>query len=148
MIPRHFLALASVLVLGSTVSAQAPARLRWQTGQVLIYKVEHTTTATEIAGDNKSETKTKLNLTKRWQVLAVDASGVATLQQSLAALRLETVVPGGETLLFDSAAPDKSTPQLRDAMTKYVGTPLATLRVDVLGRVLEVKESKFGPASG
>src|SRR5262249_24091854 len=34
--------------------------------------------------------------------------------------------------------------QLREQFSRYVGQPLAVLRVDGLGRVVEVKESKFG----
>jgi hypothetical protein len=140
-------ALVSVLVIVGATSAQTPARLRWQTGQVLLYKVEQSTSASEVVGENKVETSSKLNLTKRWQVLAVDAAGVATVQHSLVALRLETVTPGGETVLFDSANPEKSTPALKESLEKFVGSPLAVLRIDAFGRVLEVKESKFGPAS-
>jgi hypothetical protein len=136
----------ALLAAASAASAQgAPARLRWQTGQVLTYRVEQSTTVTETVGDQSAETKTQLNLVKRWQVLAVDNAGVATLQLSLASLRQEMTIPGGDPLLFDSDKPDKSTPQLREQMAKYVNTPLAVLRVDGLGRVVEVKESKFGP---
>jgi hypothetical protein len=145
-------ALAPLLALLSAASPApapappAPARLRWQTGQVLVYRVEQTTLTTEQVGDRSTETKTQLRLVKRWQVVSVDPAGTATLQLSLAALRLETN-PGGETLLFDSADPDKSSPPLRDQMAKYVNAPLAVLRIDALGRVAEVKESKFGPPS-
>src|SRR5207248_860124 len=93
------------------------------------------------------ETRTKLNLTKRWQVVNIDAADVATLQLSIQALRNEITRPDKEVLLFDSANPDKSTPELREALTSYIGPPLAILRVDSAGRVLEVKESKYGPAS-
>src|SRR5207244_10606782 len=53
--------------------------------------------------------------------------------------------PSGEVLLFDSNYTDKSTPQLRQQMSRYLGQTLAVLRVDSQGKVLEVKESKFGP---
>ena len=147
MIRKSIVALLGLFMVAGTVSAQAPARLRWQTGQVLVYKVEQSIAVTEIVGEKKVETTIKLNHTKRWQVLSVDAAGVATVQHSLVALRQETVTADGKTLLFDSANPEKSTPELQEAMSKFVGPPLAVLRVDVLGRVLEVKESKFGPAS-
>jgi hypothetical protein len=139
--------LFAVVFSANVVSAQAPARLRWKQGQVLLYKVEQTIAVTEVVGEKKVETKIKLNHTKRWQVAAVDADGVATLQHSLVALRQETTTADGKTLLFDSANPDKSTPELKEAMSKFVGPTLAVLRVDGLGRVIEVKESKFGPAS-
>jgi hypothetical protein len=134
-----------VLTMAALASAQAP-QLRWQPGQVLVYRAEQVTQATETLGEMRSETRTRLNLSKRWQVLGVDA-GVATLQLSLTAMRMETTTPSGQTLLFDSSAPDQSTPALKDQLGKYVGPPLAVLRVDGYGRVLEVKESKFGSAS-
>ncbi len=145
---RTILAAVSVLLIVSgNVSAQAPVRLRWQTGQVLLYKVEQAIAITEIAGEKKVETTIKMNNTKRWQVLSVDANGVATIQHSLVALRQEMIAADGKTLLFDSANPDNSTPELKEELSKFIGPPLAVLRVDALGRVLEVKESKFGPAS-
>src|SRR5262249_57481493 len=85
----------------------------------------------------------KRSLVKRWQVVAVDPTGVATLQMSLASLRLETKKPDGESVVFDSAKPDPANAQ----MQQYVGPALALLRLDAQGRLLEVKESKFGPAS-
>jgi hypothetical protein len=136
----------AALLLASAAPAQAP-RLRWQPGQVLTYRVEQATQNVETKDDARAETTTRLALTKRWQVLDVDAAGVATVQLSLLALRLETTTPDGATS-FDSAAPDKATPPaLREQLGRYVGPPLAVLRVDGGGRVLEVKESKFGPAS-
>ena len=137
----------SPTVGGGQGGGTAPARLHWQPGQMLTYRVEQVTTASDAAGESKVETRTRLNEIKRWQVASVDAAGVATLQLSLASLRLETVTPGGDTLLFDSLSPEKSTPELRGQLAGYVGKALALLRVDGQGRVVEVKDSKFGPAS-
>jgi hypothetical protein len=138
----------ATLLWGQTAFAQPAAwRFRWQPGQVLVYRVEQQTQATEQANGSKVETKTRMKLVKRWQVLAVDAEGVATIQHSLVSLRIEATPPSGETLLFDSTAPDKSNPAMGEQLSKFVGVPLATLRLDTLGRLVEVKESKFGPAS-
>ncbi len=141
------LAILAILLAAVTVRAEDGWRFKWQAGKVLTYRVEQQTEATEINGDSKARTLTHLKLTKRWTVQAVDASGVATVQHSLAELRMELTTPGGETLVFDSAAPEKSDPKLREQMSRYVGVPLATLRVDARGQVIEVKESRFGPAS-
>src|SRR5262249_40751242 len=111
------------------------------------YRVEQETLAAEVTGEGKAETKTKMTLTKRWQVQAVDAEGVATLQHSLLALRMETTTPSGDVILFDSRTPEKSDERLREQMRKLVGFPLAILRVDAWGKVVGVKESNFGPAS-
>jgi hypothetical protein len=139
----------AALVFASTATAQTASwQFRWQKGQVLTYRVEQDIVVTEEGGPNKvTGSKSKLNLTKRWQVIDVDAAGVATLQLSLTALRMQATPPGGESLQFDSANPDKSSPELREQMQRYVGPPLALLRLDARGQVVEVKDSKFGPAS-
>src|SRR3954451_8173754 len=139
MMRRGMAAVLAGLVLASGAWAQAPARWHWQAGQVLVFKVEAASLAAEVVGDAKVEIKTKHSVTKRWQVLAVDTSGVATLQLSNTALTYEATRPDGEVLRYDSAHPDKSTPEIRDQFSRYVGQPLAVLRVDGLGRVLEVK---------
>ena len=144
MIRRTIAALVVVFVTTSLVSAQAPTRFRWQSGQVLVYRAEHATIASYTMGDTKSETQTKLVLTKRWQVLDVDAAGVATLQLSLPALTFEAVTPGGEKLSFDSANPDKSSEQMRKKFGPFVGGPVVVVRIDALGKVIEVKEAKGG----
>jgi hypothetical protein len=134
--------------LSAASAQQAPAgRFVWRPGAVLTYRVEHRTAVTEIAGGNKLETSSRLNLVKRWQVLSVDTAGTATVQMSLAALRTEQTRPGGEVILFDSAAPEKSTPELKGQLSQLIGKPLAVLRVDNRGVVVEVKECQFGPAS-
>jgi hypothetical protein len=148
MIRGWICTLVAGMTLTAVANAQAPAwQFRWQPRQVLTYRVEHTTSATEVVGKDKNESKTKLNLTKNWQVLEVDASGVATLQLSLSAMRLETTTPGGGTLLFDSDDAQKSDPELRKELGKFMGQVLAVLRLDSQGKVVEVKESKNGPAS-
>jgi hypothetical protein len=148
MIRRASLAVVAGLALAAAAPAQTGAwQFRWQPGQVLTYRVEQTNTGAETVGDSKVEFKDRLTLTKRWQVLAIDTAGVATLQMSVTALRREMTTPRGDVLLFDSDNPDKSDAQVREQMQQYVGTPLAVLRVDGKGRVVEVKESRFGPAS-
>src|SRR5260370_29725868 len=105
MVRRGMASLLGVLTVAALASAQAP-QLRWQAGQTLAYRAEQVTQTVETLGDTKIETQTRLTLNKRWQVLAVDAGGVATLQLSLAAMRLESTPPSGKAVLFDSAAPD------------------------------------------
>jgi hypothetical protein len=118
--------------------------LRWLPKQVLLYKVEHSTLAADSMGEMKTEVHSHLRLTRRWEVLAVDPAGVATLQMSLTALMQERTTPSGEVIRYDSANPDKSDPQLKEFLGKFLNVPLAVLRVDGYGRVVEVKESKFG----
>jgi len=127
----------------SLAAGQAP-RFRWQAGQVLLYRTEHNTVASYVMGENKDETKTRVQSIKRWQVLDVDNAGVATLQMSLQGLFFETTPPSGEPLVFDSAHLDQSTPALRKQYENYVGQPLVVIRIDSQGKVLEVKEARPG----
>jgi hypothetical protein len=147
MVRTGFAAAAVLLAVAAAASAQSAPRHRWQTGQTLVYNAEHVTQAVDAVGDTRVETKSSVKLTKRWQVVAVDPSGVATLQMSLATLRIEQTMPGGGVLLFDSSAPDKSDPEMRKQLGQFVGQPLAVLRLDPTGKLVEVKESKFGPPS-
>lgn len=129
------------LACGSPALAQN-WQFRWAKGQVLTYKAEHVTSVIETAEGSKTATASKLNLIKRWQVTDVDGKGIATLQLSLDAMRTEQTRPSGETLLFDSANPDKSTPELKEQMARYIGVPLAVLRLDAQGRIVEVKQGQ------
>jgi hypothetical protein len=141
-------ALAVVLAVTSTAPAQSTAwRFHWEKGQVLTYRVEHVSSAIEVADGKTNGFSSKLTLLKRWQVKDVAADGVATLEMSLTAMRHEITPPDGKTLAYDSADPDKSDPAMKEDLSKYVGPVLAVLRVDGLGHVVEVKESKYGSAS-
>jgi hypothetical protein len=149
MIRRMMATVLGVLVIGSWASAQTAApdgRFHWRTGQTLSYQLEYTTLAFDQRGETKSETKSYLKATKRWQVTGVDSAGVATLEMSLTSMLQELTTPGGDVLRFDSSNIDKSTPQLK-SMANFINKPLAVLRVDVVGRVVEVKSSKSDPAN-
>jgi hypothetical protein len=118
---------------------EVPPRFHWLKGQVLTYKVEHQTDVSEVIGGSKVATSSHVKVTKRWQVLQVDDRGVATLQLSLAALYMEQVRPDGEKVVFDSSDVAKSDPGLGKWLTeKFLNRPLAVLRVDSLGSVVEV----------
>src|SRR5262249_11209660 len=147
MIRRVMAALLAALAVVPAAVAQTPGRLRWQVGQVLTYRVEHTTQDNEVTPEATFERKTHLSLVKSWQVVGVDRDGVATVRLWLRSLVWETTKPGGDVLRYDSTNPDKSTPEMRDSFGKYFKEPLAVLRIDPLGRVVQVKESHFGPAS-
>jgi hypothetical protein len=145
---KLILVLWGSLVLTLVAPAQTPAwRFRWQKGQDLNFRVEQTTSVTEMVKGKKTTFATKLNLVKRWQVQEVDEAGTATVQLSLAAMRNEITRPDGEVLLFDSANPEKNTPELSEQLKKYLSGPLAILCVDSRGKVVQVKESKHGPSS-
>jgi hypothetical protein len=134
--------LVALIVTGSASAQDANWRFRWQQGQTIYYRVEHTTCVAEVVGGNKVETKSKLNLVRAWKVTAAGPDGSATLAMSITAMRNEQTRPNGEVLVFDSREPDKSTPALREQLSKMIGQTLVELRIDSLGRVLEVKQGQ------
>jgi len=148
MIRSFLLSLAVCVLTFSTATAQAPAmKFRWQPGLTLSYKVAQATKAVEVTGNGSAETKTKLNLVKQWKVQEVDAAGIATLHLTVISMRMEISPPTGDALVFDSADPSVGDAGLKAQMGKYVGQTIAILRMDDRGKVVEVKESKFGPPS-
>ena len=147
--------LASLLVLVSlgTVLAQPPAnapalRFKWQAGQVQSYKVTQQTVIQETTLDEKTEkpvvgeARTNLALTRKWTVKDVDATGVATLEMQITAVRNEFKKPDGTTVLRDSANPEQA-----KEMAEYLNTPVLVVRVDSQGKLVEVKEAKTGSAA-
>jgi hypothetical protein len=140
MFTRCLLTVVLAFIGALPSAAQTPWQFRWQKGQVLSYKVKHVTVVTETVGKDTSASNSNLELVKRWQVAEVDNTGVATLELKLTAMRNEQKRPNGETLLFDSKDLEKSTPALRDQMSKFIGQTLAVIRIDRFGRVIEVKQ--------
>jgi hypothetical protein len=120
--------------------AQASWQFRWTKGLTLHYKIKHVTSVIEVVETAKNTSDSLLDLLNQWQVLDVDAKGIATMQLTLTAMRNEQKRANGEILLFDSQNLDKSTPELREQMKKYIGSTLAIVRVDAYGRVHEVKQ--------
>jgi hypothetical protein len=136
---------AVLLSLGmvSSASAQTGAwRFRWEKGQELTYRIDHVTSVTSTVKGSRIQVNSKLNLVRRWRVLSVDAKGAAVVQLVLVSLRNEQRLPNGDVRLFDSAHLDKSDPDLKKELGKLIGQPLAELRVDATGKVLEAKKGE------
>jgi hypothetical protein len=145
MSSRYLAALALISIVGA-VRAEELGRLQLKKGQTLEYRVEQTTNAAETTSEGKTELSSRVEQTKRWRVLDVDQTGAATLELSLLQLKLRQQLPSKEVIEFDSEKPEQANQALRERMAMYVGKPLAVIRLDPTGRVLEVKSSQ-GPAS-
>lgn len=136
MIRHGIVAISLALVLSPAAFAQA-WQFRWEKGDVIVSKVEHQTLVVETIAGKPSEITSKLTITKKWRVVDVDSEGTATLEQSLVSLRNEQSRPGSK-LLFDSDNPDVGTPELK-GMMKHINVPIAAIRVDRIGRVVQVQ---------
>jgi len=140
MFTRTILSLVVVLGITGSGLAQTPWQFRWQKGQVLNYRIKLTTSVVEMAENSTFMSSSKLDLVNRWQITDMDDKGIATLAMSIVSMRQEQTLTDGTKLFFDSEDLDKSTPQLREQMKKYVGATHAVVRLDGYGRVIEVKQ--------
>jgi hypothetical protein len=144
----HFITFASLVAFAGVTSAEAP-RFRFQRGETLSYHIVQTTRIIDTALDEKTEkplvveATTKIDLVRKWKVTDVDDKGVATLEMTIASMRFERKC-GKDEDVFDSAKPDDLN---KNEMAKHIGPVLAVLRIDPRGTVVEVKESKVGPAT-
>ena len=155
MMQTRIIATAIVLILSAVTSradTSSPARFRWQKGDVQSYQVEQVTNATSVVrvADTEEFTTipivTKLNLVKQWTVLDVDAAGVATLQLMLTQLRFESRTHDALMNVFDSTKADPNSVEGK-SMMEHVNKPIRVVRIDTLGKLVEVKENKYGSAS-
>ena len=97
MFTRIAFSLSLFLAISGNVSAQHPWQFRWEKGLQLTYRIKHMTTATEIVEVSKQVSSANLELVNRWQVLDVDAKGVATLSLTLVSMRNEQKRGAGDT---------------------------------------------------
>ncbi len=122
-----------------------PLRFKWQVDQSVTYKVTQQTVVRETVLDEKTEkpvttvAKTNLALVRRWTVKAVDATGVATLEMTITAMKNEFLRPDGSSVVRDSADPEHAR-----EMAAYLNVPVVTVKVDSQGKLVEVKEAKAG----
>lgn len=140
MFARTLASIAILLGFALPAFAQLPWQFKWQKGQTLNYKIKQSTDMIEKLDKGTNTSSSQMDAINRWQVSDLDAKGIATLSMTLVSLRHEQKRVNGDTLLFDSQNLDKSTPELRDQMSKYVGQVQAVLRVDGYGRVIDVKQ--------
>ena len=144
------LCLAFLICFAIPVRADDAVRFKFEKGQVLTYTVVQSTKSVETTIDEKTskpetqEHVTKHTVTRKWKVAEIDDKGVATLEMSIAAMKWEQKLPNGENDVFDSAKPDDLN---KNEMAKLIGPTLAVVRLDATGKLIEVKESKFGSKS-
>ena len=138
-----------VMLSASPAVAQQPLRFKWQQGQTLTYSVQQTTSVAETTledGTNKpvtGATVTKLALTRKWEVKAVDANGTATLEMAITAFRQQINRPGpldkDGKFTINSTVIDSATPEGQQQTAAFLNKPIVTVKLDAQGRLLEAK---------
>jgi hypothetical protein len=140
-------ALVGLAFVAGNLCAEAP-RFQFRKGETLAYHIVQTTRISEVVLDEKTnkpvevEATTKVDLVRKWKVAEVDDKGIATLEMTIASMRLERKA-GTDEDVFDSSKPDDLN---KNEIARHIGPVLAVVRIDTQGRLVEVKESKVGAA--
>ncbi len=127
----------------------APLRFQFKSGDVSTFAVSQRTSVVETTRDDQTGklvtagTVTKLTLTRRWEVKAVDAKGIATLEMAITTMRQEIIRPGPADKegkpTTDTVVIDSATPEGQKAMGEYLGKPIVTVKLDSRGTLLDAK---------
>ncbi|MCZ2342674.1 MAG: hypothetical protein LC104_12925, partial [Bacteroidales bacterium] len=148
--------LGFLVLFGCTQSIPAaePLRFRFTAGQVMNYSVRQTTTVQETLPDDRAgksgslttgTTTTKLGLTRKWEVKAVDAQGVATLEMAITELRQEIIRPGPADQngkpTTDTIVLDSTTAEGRKQMAEYLNKPIVTVKLDPRGQLIAAQST-------
>lgn len=118
--------------------------LQFKTGQTNVFLIEQESVITDTLGANTSVVKNRTSVKKEWKVIEVDNGQVATMEMRVLQLNVETTRPNGEIFKYSSASPEGP---LKESLSPLVGPVVAKIKVDSLGRVIQVIEAKFGNAS-
>lgn len=124
-------------------------RYAFSKGDALTSRVEHRAlTETTMSGVTES-VETMTDSTRTWRVTAVDAEGVATLEQSVDDVTMTSRSSDRGDVRWSSSG-DTEPPPGYEGVRASLGVPLVRLRVTPDGRVLERRELRPCPqaASG
>lgn len=113
-------------------------RYRFTPGEVVRWKVVHLVTVeTKIQGVSQTA-KTRSISTKAWKILDADQSGKIRFAHVVENVDMWQNVSGRADVKYNSQTDDKA-PEEYAHVAKSIGMPLATVTIDLAGRVLDRK---------
>lgn len=145
--------LGGVLAAGMADAADPPPtnakkyelKYKFQPDETLRWEVEHRAKVrSTIQGTTQTADTLSLSV-KVWRISSVDEQGNATLVHSVESVDMRQKFDGRQEVRYNSQS-DKAPPAGFEGVAKAVGVPLATLTLDVHGKVLK-REEKFVQAA-
>lgn len=137
-----FLALTFSPLAG--VTAQQQLQWKFKVGQQLQLAIDQQTESLTQVSDQELKVTVQIAMTENWRVEAVDDDGVATIQRSLAEIKLSMRSGADIEISFDSTqqrtAPGMAR-ELGKALKPVLKQPM-TIRVNPQGAVIEVRLSE------
>lgn len=144
----HLAGLISMLCLPAVVAAAPPARqtaaakyllrYKFQPGETLRWEVEHRALVRTAVNGTTQEAETISSSVKAWKVQGVDEQGAATFTHMVESVDMRQRMSDRQEVRYNSQTDDQAPPGFQDA-AQSVGVPLATIRMDASGKVLDRK---------
>ncbi len=123
-------------------------RYKFQPGETLRWEVEHRSMVRAKVSGTTQDSETLSNSMKAWRVVEVFPDGTATLEHRVEWVDMRQKLTGRAEVRYDSRA-GKNPPPGFETAARQVGVPLATMKMNAQGCVLErqryeSKETKGG----
>lgn len=113
-------------------------RYKFKSGESIAYEVEHLVKV-KTTIDGASETQRSRSVSQKvWEVAEANAEQ-ATFSHSIAYLNMWSESQGRAPVAYDSRSDDEVPPEY-EGVAEMVGKPLATVRVDAQGKILDRKD--------
>ncbi len=133
-----------LLVVGS-VSAHAAEKhqlqYKFEMGEVLRYRVEHTADIRSTLEGASQQAETKSESIKAWKVTDVLPNGEMEFVHVVEVIRMSNRVPNRAVARYDSER-DKAPPPEFEQAARAVGVPLSVIRITPTGEIVD-REEKF-----
>lgn len=149
--PRSLTFALLIALCGSPLAAQDnqkyELKYKLRSGEKLVAKVVHVAeTRTQMSGQEESS-QSRTTSEKAWIVKDVNDKGEMTFEYRINSVNLRQSVGEGEELAYDSASDDK-VPDMFKSVADSIGKPLATVRINAQGQVLDRDKELKTPELG
>ena len=117
---------------------------KFQLGEVLRYRVEHTADIRSTMEGTSQQAETKSDSIKSWKVTDVLPNGEMEFVHLVEVVRMSNRVPNRAPVEFDSES-DKSPPAGFEQVARAVGVPLSVIRITPTGEIVSREEKHPQP---
>jgi hypothetical protein len=131
---------------GKQPAAQSDAakyllQYKFRQGEEVRAKVSHIASVETAIGGTTQTTEMKSYSTKLWRVVAVDASGAMTIENSVESVDLRNKMSGRQEVTYNSQI-DKTAPPGYADVAKSIGKVLTVVTIDPAGKVLKREDKE------
>ncbi|MEM9351645.1 MAG: hypothetical protein AAGA92_01400 [Planctomycetota bacterium] len=119
-------------------------RYKFQSGEVLRYKVKHAANIRSNIDGTSQEVETRSESVKAWKVTDVLPSGEIQFVHLVESVKMSNRTPGKGETSYDSTA-DEEPPKGYETAARAIGIPLSVLKISPSGDILDREEKHPQP---